>query len=437
MYAVINYAQFDEFKSCETVQFTPEIRAALVENLPDTFTITSSEQDPTGAILIMVTKKEDEKDTKSVQRYYFENTPLAYIDWTKKKEWKDLVDWYKQQTGFSIVLASAVSQKIRLTSDEAILFINMRVPGYRSIGNEEWSQFNLPKIQGQFASYPQIYPKCVTVKDIDKKPRIIMQGTSKMIYVYPEGSGTMDSVIELLREYAVTPDAPIPENRSESVKIFDKLLNSKFVEIQKTEEDASKRYKELTKEVVEQARTLQRIEIAKKALGEWKATSEEDVTNAVDKIKALPLVHNATINNGVFIVDTLPITGKVKKDLVLFGRYRIFINIANGAIDINNFDIMYANHAHPHHMGSGNICFGNNSGEIAALIGQFELTAAVDIMIAFLSSANTADQAGATVCNWPIVEKGVIKLRNNSITILNSNIYEGASYDNYAQNLIY
>jgi len=57
----------------------------------------------------------------------------------------------------------------------------------------------------------------------------------------------------------------------------------------------------------------------------------------------------------------------------------------------------------PHIFSSGQGCFGDAENSLASLIGKMDIPSALDLMYSFLQTANSDDEAGARVYEWPLV----------------------------------
>jgi hypothetical protein len=117
---------------------------------------------------------------------------------------------------------------------------------------------------------------------------------------------------------------------------------------------------------------------------------------------------NLLIDTGELFVRVVCEDKKVRR--YRMGRYRIDVNLGNGAVKFFNRNIenirksMWDNCHHPHVNPSGNGCLGNASTLIAECIMNREWAILADVLINYLESVNIDDGAGIYYTNWDEVD---------------------------------
>lgn len=169
-------------------------------------------------------------------------------------------------------------------------------------------------------------------------------------------------------------------------------------------DDYKREIKILTDKIINTGNSIEREE-------QLVVDMQKSVISELDKIVANPLVMDLYIDNGKYIVHTVPLYAYDKNGLKYYmGNYRIELMPENA--DIRFFGgtprrgHWTSQDPHPHVNGEdGQACLGNTAPIIAELSSQYELYALVMTGIAFLEAVNIDDVAGRRVVNWDRVNE--------------------------------
>lgn len=237
---------------------------------------------------------------------------------------------------------------------------------------------------------------------------LVVDGTKEFV-------GLTNEIMQFAASFIGGPayNTKIPTQSTEDISIeVSRLLKQKaehniirYTEICDTKDRQIKTLKDsLTLAFKEYKNALDIVESAKKA----KNIESEEILRKVDKIRLYKHVDGLNIFGNTLDIYTDNIVVHTNqagtRDI---GKFKISVDLISGEIyffnltrRINGYDrLMNA----PHVYASGMACLGNVAESLIKAIAEFEIEAIVNICIAYLTSVNTDDPAGAKIGCWPQV----------------------------------
>lgn len=131
----------------------------------------------------------------------------------------------------------------------------------------------------------------------------------------------------------------------------------------------------------------------------------EKVTNEMNRIKNMDLVHSFSIDDQAIVIHTKEIicVNPLNKEKHMIGRCRILIQFNEKQPYVFNLDRKYDEHDHPH-VRNNKPCMGNFSEIYNSLLRQREYSALISSIFAYLQTCNPHDAWGSTITYWPKVK---------------------------------
>lgn len=126
----------------------------------------------------------------------------------------------------------------------------------------------------------------------------------------------------------------------------------------------------------------------------------------------------------VLRVVTMPIECERSSDGCVFdlGRIKMVIDLMTGDVEFTGLDNKHPLLAHPHVEESGQACFGNAGAMLHDLWEKEELASYIGVLMNFLRHANSDDDWGRRISQWPMI-------KDRWGMQLNPPIYEDDCYD--------
>ena len=140
------------------------------------------------------------------------------------------------------------------------------------------------------------------------------------------------------------------------------------------------------------------------------------IRKEIESILERPKVENLVANDGIFKVEIKPIIARLhpatsSTEYIMIPRSIIFIDLKKNSITFeskNEDEVLrgfWGMQLHPHVDNEGHACYGSIKSTISELLRQRELSAIIDMCVAYLSNVNTDDVAGNTHKNWAYVDE--------------------------------
>lgn len=140
------------------------------------------------------------------------------------------------------------------------------------------------------------------------------------------------------------------------------------------------------------------------------------IRKEIESILERPKVENLVASDGIFKVEIKPIIARLhpatsNTEYIMIPRSIIFIDLKNNRITFeskNEDEVLrgfWGMQLHPHIDDEGNACYGSIKSTISELLRQRELSAIIDMCVAYLSNVNTDDIAGNNHKNWAYVDE--------------------------------
>jgi hypothetical protein len=241
---------------------------------------------------------------------------------------------------------------------------------------------------------------------------LLFHGTENKIWsgVYISAK---QGLLWLINEIIAALDNPIPikEDSSKIIEMISSMLQEKEKSLADRINQIQDSIKEITSSLTEEVRAFERSKIAQATLQSYGADKKALAIREIDNIKKLAGIDRAFCNNNKICAITLPMVSSSKDHKIYLGRVAIEVNIRNSSVLIFPVDIAVKNtKAHPHSSqdGNGSVCLGNITGDLAKMIGEYELSSAFSLIIAFIETFNEADAWGSSYALWPRVVDGKI-----------------------------
>lgn len=133
-------------------------------------------------------------------------------------------------------------------------------------------------------------------------------------------------------------------------------------------------------------------------LSQGRQDALEDVGQELQRIRELPEVCGAHREDGRIRLTTAPILVEFQGRRHCLGRFQVDL-FFNGDVRIVNLTIRIGPFDHPH-IRAGRPCLGGVREGIAKLLGEFQLTAAAEVLIDFLKTVDAAEWR-LPVLHWP------------------------------------
>lgn len=163
------------------------------------------------------------------------------------------------------------------------------------------------------------------------------------------------------------------------------------------------------RELIAALRDVQVMEVRQRSIENISSEEEERFSEEFDKLKDIHLVEKVMIRSPSLMVETGMIKVKdTRTDVVHdIGKFHININMDNSTLKIKNKSWTVDGSEGrgmnaPHVFGDGLPCLGNMSAVIPELVGRYDFSAAVMVIIQYLESVNLDDAAGVCLHYWPI-----------------------------------
>lgn len=176
--------------------------------------------------------------------------------------------------------------------------------------------------------------------------------------------------------------------------------------IQKAEKTIREAQQTLTKAVRDEIHFREKLNWLLSSGEKFKATLAREFDNLVQ----LPGVEKVLVRDGIISVFTenieIPFNGVVYD----IGKFRIDIHSsgAQGGVRCFNLTGQRNGYFHPHIEGNGACCLGNIADGVAKLIGAYEFSVLVQVMLQYLRSVNP-DSWYLHINNWPVKSSEEVK----------------------------
>ena len=260
---------------------------------------------------------------------------------------------------------------------------------------------------------------------------LLFHGTEKRIVagcVLTSKTGHMWLINKMIE--ALDNPVKIKEDSSKIIKMIENMLDAKEKGLVERLKQADETIKSLQESLVEETRAFERIALSMEVLRSYGNDKKELAVKEIDSIANLHQVGRVFCNDTSVCIETKPIIATAKKTQIYIGRIAIEINIKNSVINMTPIDMaIEGKKAHPHSDpdGYGRLCLGSIKGDIASMIGRYELSSAFSLILAFAETFNPNDAWGATYNLWPRVENGklVFPEKFKKEWLINTNIVEG------------
>ena len=271
--------------------------------------------------------------------------------------------------------------------------------------------FDEPNVEDIPERYLRIVSDDKVIATLDIDNRVLYCHFDVIHDTWLDGSSTEDyalDILEIFLDRVIIPCLEIVKIHTEyniKAPTVNDLIQEAIIRNIKIQEDAllkeidirKKNIESITKQLIAEERRLFTLELN---LRELRNLREKNITKIVRReisaIRKNPKV--AKVFTDPSLPDTLIIETKriyIYHDerKYYLGKYKIYINIAEGTIRFDNpkWRDDHLNCIHPHIKKTGDICYGNISTEISRLIGKYELAALVTLLISFLESYNHED----------------------------------------------
>lgn len=125
-----------------------------------------------------------------------------------------------------------------------------------------------------------------------------------------------------------------------------------------------------------------------------------------DVIEQIGLLKEQSPKLPSMTVVTRPIECTRTSDSSVFsiGRIEIVIELRTGGVKLSALDRKHPTLHHPHASIDGRPCFGNASGMLEDLWRKGELASYIGVLVEFLRHANSDDEWGSRIAEWPKVK---------------------------------
>lgn len=272
-------------------------------------------------------------------------------------------------------------------------------------------------------------PLSVTITHNDEL-YVLAQGTREKIFVQQLSP---KELINVLLAYKDAKETRLQPSVEYIKKTFEDILNKSKKDVEASIQTIREEVIGLQTQIIKSVRKQNKLQIALDQFGETIKVTNDDIVKKMEEIARIESVRKCLFIGNKLLVETAPIKCETKNATHLIGRLQIHINLTNFSITFDNLDLVYDRKPAPHVFGDGHPCLGNISADIPKLLGSYELSAAVALLIGFLQQANTADPEGRKVAYWPqLTSKNKINFTSSSITIKNKYLSENKKDANYA-----
>ncbi len=177
---------------------------------------------------------------------------------------------------------------------------------------------------------------------------------------------------------------------------------------------------DLQRKLVETIRARERNEVLMHSAGAVGADADRHFANEFDAMRRMAKVAGVSFKGDNLVVETDPLyvvdprSGATHE----VGKMRISINTTTAVCRMMNMTRtvhgMQAGMQAPHVWAGGNGCLGSIDQTLPQLVAQYEYSSAVQLMIAYLESVNTDDQAGQHVAKWPTVDAAKVRAEQDA-----------------------
>ena len=416
MFGIYNWKDIPKelLKDLETLMIDNTETVYLCEQIPKNYGYKVIGNIGEVTIITLAQKIETTLFTQEIHRRYSRDCELTY---------KDLKGM--QIAGKEIVFCSRRDMCDNTLRNRFKIIIDVETPGAR-LNHSSSQRFEL-KI-GEYTLNVRMNPQVqiLPIGVYGNNGILLMQGNEYFAYfsfaefinigIYPE------IIKALLEEYA-----KLEENLLEHLVVSEDFIKAK-INMKKQEltdliESIDSIILTAKKTIIENVRKIPRINASMQIVEHELENTGKTISESLQKIKALPDIKDAKLNNGILLIDTkklhaiTTVESNVKRD-VYYGKFTLIINIDTGMLAVYNKEFNYQGKDHPHAFTDRHLCLGTIENDIGTLIGNLDLVNIVAIMIDFLRSANKADCEGAKVVNWPYIENG--KIIENRATVYSS-----------------
>lgn len=186
----------------------------------------------------------------------------------------------------------------------------------------------------------------------------------------------------------------LEQKANANIRKYTDIKNSKYQQIAQIKSDLTTAFKEyiFATNAVEESTKIRSIE-------------PEILLRKIDKIYLYKHVERLSIHTDIFNIYTDNIvvyTEAGKRDI---GKFKISVNLIDGKVHFYNLTRRVNGYGRgmnaPHVYADGRPCLGNIAEALTKAIAEFEIEAIVNICIAYITSVNTEDVAGAKISCWP------------------------------------
>lgn len=243
----------------------------------------------------------------------------------------------------------------------------------------------------------------------NKEDRIIAQGNEQCIWLC--GNYSSEQMKIFLPEFESAAREYKGTGITEQITTyFEKMVDSKKMEYESLINMLTSDNDEMKTNIIANLKKINRSYGSLKGIietyGDCKKKSLEELAK-VEKwvdVKVFGIFNNDLIFKTPLLINTVQ-TAKDKKRKVIWGSFIVTMGLETGQIYVRNTTFTCRGHQHPHDIGGGRLCLGNIERDILPLLAEFQLSAAMMLIIDFLQTANYRDSAGQTVGNWPYIAK--------------------------------
>jgi len=221
---------------------------------------------------------------------------------------------------------------------------------------------------------------------------------------------------EVVAEFTLSPEKKRERQRQISererqrsreayVRECGRRLQSTIEATRKSIEEARRTIRDCQKQITQAVRSEAGLRKKLEELLSSSASAEKQFADEFDKLLQAPGVSSVRVADGVVQVFTDQVYIEYDGRTYDIGKFRldIYTSGGNGGVRAFNLSRKSAGFHHPHIDGDGECCFGNIADGVAKLIGEYQYSVLVQVMVQFLRSVNP-DGWYTSIEGWPVVK---------------------------------